>query len=93
MPDQYLLILTHRVVPNSIGKDGDKKTQWIFGPKRDDDRFSGRDMTGEKVGLPCCVGWPGGMFCVTGGIIHHGIQDMLILLEECVSEAMVWVDF
>ena len=26
---------------------------------------------------------------VPGGIIHHGIQDMLIPLEECVSEAMV----
>ena len=29
------------------------------------------------------------MFRVPGGIIHHGIQVMLIPLEECVLEAMV----
>ena len=29
------------------------------------------------------------MFRVPGGIIRHGIQVMLIPLEECVSEAMV----
>ncbi len=57
------------VVP--IRKDGDKKTQLIFGPKRHDDRFSGRDMTGEKVGLPCYFGWSGGMFCVPGGIVSN----------------------
>ena len=89
MFDQYLLILTHHVVPKSIGKDGDKKIQWIFGPKHDADRFSGRDITSKKVGLPCCFGWSGGMFRVLGGIIHHGIQVMLIPLEDCVSEAMV----
>ena len=50
MRDQYLLILTRHVVPKSIGKDGDKKTQWIFGPKCDDDRFSGCDMTGKRWG-------------------------------------------
>ncbi len=35
-------------------------------------------MVGQDVP---CTGW----YCIK----HHGIQDMLIPLEECVSEAMV----
>ncbi len=48
-------------------------------------------MTGTKVGLPCCIGWPGSVFRVLAVPYHtqHGIQVMLIPLEECVSEAMV----
>ena len=55
MRDQYLLILTHHVVPKSIRKDGDKKTQWIFGPKRDGNRFSGDDMTVGWFWCDVCV--------------------------------------
>ncbi len=72
MCDQYLpytRILTRPVVPKSIGKDRDKKTQWIFGPQRDDDRFLGCDMTGEKGGT-AMLSWMVGRYVPCTGSYH-----------------------